>query len=207
MNLLAKIFVAVVAFSCFIGAAMEWHGYLQGGHTINESRRIVLEIPIRLEQDFSISQSFTVDVAATYWLDIECQKTNSPETLNAILANELAVEVIITNDASIFIHEDSFQSNGVVNSDDHIERHISIFKALPSVHYNLVLHVIRSSPVLAKSQSVMKISIGPRALENLYMGTSISAYKAVGWALLGLLCSFLLLECFRPNKPADGQMS
>jgi hypothetical protein len=191
MTTLGKIFT-IMAIPFFIGAGLAWHHYLQLAHTINGGRwdANVLETPIRLEQGVSVSQPFTVNIATRYWLDIECQKAISSNAIDAALSKELAVEFNIASNAVIVVSGDSLQSSNTNYANNFIVRRISEFQAYPDTRYDLVLHVIHSVPILASMRSNVKISINPHAIKNLYVGISVSEYKAIGLALLGFYFSF-----------------
>lgn len=197
MNLSGKFLVVIVAI-LFLGAAIvEWKSFLKKSDAINKSRRIVLKTPIHFEH--IISQPFTVDVAASYSINIKFHKTNLPPTA---ATNKLAIEVTITNDVGVLVCKSSLKSNQAdENGSNYLTCKISTFKAFPKIHYHLMLNAVESSPIFEMAEPSAEISIESRAFENLCMATSILAYKAIGLALLSFLCLTILLvqltSCWR----------
>src|SRR6266446_4370162 len=106
--------LGIVALLLFVGAGLAWQ---RSQRIIHQYRWTVLEEAVRLEDGFSISQSFTVDVAAKYWIEVECRRTVPYETLNHALMKKLAVEVTVASGSNLIAFGDSSEDEGSTGTD------------------------------------------------------------------------------------------
>jgi hypothetical protein len=188
MNTTKKI-LAVVAILLFIATGV----MLQRALRVNQRRWVVLEQPIRLDEGFSFSNSFTVDIPTTYYLGVECKKTVPSDTLNATLYQALAVEFSLSNGATNVAHGDSSKIIGGAGANDFVSVEFAKFEATPGVTYTLDFHVLHSLPQLASTCPLVKVSVHPSVFKNAAVNASVSIFEAYGLAFVGLLCALSAL--------------
>ncbi len=188
-----KKMIAGVAVLLFVGAGVAWHRSQQ---IIRQYRWIALEQPIQLEEGFSSSHAFTVDVPARYWVQVECRKTVPFETLDQTLRKKLAAEFVVTSGAEPITFGDTSRELGMLYTAQSISRHIGTFEAAPGIQYNLGLRITAGLPEIASTQPTVKVSVEPIAFKKAFMSASLAAYIALGFALFGLLCIVLLAWAF-----------
>ncbi len=175
----------IVAVLLFIGAGVAWQ---RSQHFLRMYRWVVLEQSIRLEDGFSTSHPFTVDVAAKYWVEIECRKTVPFDTLDQTLTKKLAAEYAITSGTERIASGDTAEELGMGYTNDYISRHVATFDATPGVPYNLALRITAGLPELASTRPSVKVSVEPIVFKNAFVSASLLTYLALGLALVGLLC-------------------
>jgi hypothetical protein len=177
--------ISIIAVILFVGAGLAWQ---RSQHIIHQYRWIVLEKPIRLEDGFSTWRPFTVDVAAKYWVEIECRKRVSIDTIDQILSKKLAAEYAVTSGKDRITSGDTSKELSMGYTDDYISRCIATFDATPGIPYNLALRIMAGVPELASTRPTVKVSVEPIVFKNAFVSASLSTYLALGLVLLGLLC-------------------
>ena len=182
--------LGILALVLFVGAGLAWE---RSQRIIHQYRWIVLEEPIRLEDGFSISHPFTVDVATKYWIEVECRKTVPFETLDHALNKNLAVEFAVSSGRDRIAFGDSSEDIGAGYTDYSISRSITTFDAAPGVSYVLAFRVMASLPELALTRPVVKVCIDHLVFKNAFVTASLSAYLAVALAVIGLVCALVFL--------------
>jgi len=136
------------------GALVAW---LLGENTVRRHRWGVLKEPIRIEEGFALTRSFTVDVPCEYIIEVECKKEVPVETLEAILKSELAVSYSVDEDGRALVEGDSAVWHGTSYRQRSISRHLAPFSARPGHTYRLNLRVTRSLPQLAATSPIVKV--------------------------------------------------
>jgi hypothetical protein len=177
--------IAVIGIILLGGAAVAWH---RSQHLIPQYRLIVLDQPIRLEDGFSISHPFTVDVAAKYWVEVECRKTVPFDTLNQTLSKKLVAEYAITSGTERIAFGGTPKAPGMGYTNDHISCYLGTFDATPGVPYNLELHITADLPELASTGPAVKVSVDPLVFKEDV--ASAHSARAIGdlFALGGGIC-------------------
>jgi hypothetical protein len=177
--------IGIIAVILFVGAGVAWQ---RSQHFIHQYRWIVLEQPIHLQDGFSISHPFTVDVAAKYWIDVECRKTVPFDILDHTLTKKLAAEFAVASGAERIASGDTSQELSMGYTAASISRHIATFEAVPAVSYNLTLRVTTSLPEIASTSPTVKVSVEPLVFKSAFVVASLWAYLALGLAFIGVLC-------------------
>lgn len=176
--------IGYVAVLLFIAAGIAWQSSL----IIQRQRSIVLDQPIRLEEGYSTSHPFTVDVAAKYQIDITCRRKPVPfGTLDQALNKKLMAEYLVSKGTERIAFGDTtkWSSSGYAN--EYISRTIGIFDASPGLVYTLTLRIKTGLPELASTQPSVRISLEDRRFEEAFLGAALLAYLALGLALIGSL--------------------
>lgn len=184
-------------------------------------RSIILSVPVVLQTGATISQTFTVDRAASYYLEIECERTHEAaeagNDLDDALRDGLEVDAIITSDGRPI--------GGVVCSPEHIlagagfySRVLCTFNASPDKTYILALHIVRYGQGLSsrdhkpagtwdenltipeEAHPKLKIEIDPHEFKT--VDGPILLFYFIGFICLFPLLRFGLLRLFR-RAPHD----
>lgn len=200
MNRLTKL-STLAALLSFLGSFWVWYHDLRAPR-VTGNRRRVLELPIQIQEGYSISNVFTVDTAATYSLSIECKSAIPLDLLDQALSKDLAVEFTITSNAVMLAHGDSFQSGHAIRVSNYFTRRISEFYGEPGAEYGVSLRVSRSMLTLAPTDPRLTVSVNPSALKNKLVAVSASGIKTLGLFLAGMLLLLPLLAHIisRPRK-------
>lgn len=177
--------LCIIAVIMFIGAGVAWQ---RSRHFLHQFRWIVLEQPIRLEDGFSIEHPFTVDVAANYWVKVECHKTVPLDTLDKTLSNKLEAEYAVTSGTDRIAIGDTSKKLGMSYTNDCISRYVATFDATPGIPYNLTLRITTGLPELAATRPTVKVSVDSLVFKSAFVSASLLAYLALGLALVGMLC-------------------
>ena len=184
-------------------------------HRAQTDRWTILSVPVALQTGATISQTFTVDRATSYYLEIACERTHDA----AEAGNDL-------DDAL----EDGLEADANITTDGHIERvncspgHYLVgagfysrvlctFDARPGKTYNLALHINRYGQGLssrdhklagtwdenltipAEAHPRLKIEVDPHDYKT--VGSSILLFFLIGFICLIPLLRFCLLRVFR----------
>lgn len=166
-------------------------------------RSIIVSVPVALQTGATISQTFTVDRATSYYLEIECERT--PEAAEA--GNDLddALEDGLEADANITSNGRSIE--GVNCSPGHYivgrgfySRVLCTFDATPGKTYNLALHILRYGQGLSSRDHKLagtwdeNLTIPEEAHPKLKIEIDPHDSETVGaWILLLFLIGFICL--------------
>lgn len=179
--------LGILAAVSFVGAGLAWQ---QSQRFAHRHRWVVLEEPIRLEDGFSVSHPFSVDVAAKYWVEVECRKTVPFDTIDNALTKRLAAAVTVTRTAEQIASCDTAEVLSMTYTADSISRHVATFNAVPNVTYTLLFIVKASLPEVAATSPAIKVAVEPEVFKEAFVYASLLAYLALGLAFVGL--SFLI---------------
>jgi hypothetical protein len=197
---------ALIAFLLFVAAGFAWRcGWVQ-----EHLRRPVLQKPIRFEDGFSLTSSFSVLYEHFYWVEIVCPRKDSnrprlPDVFSA-LSTQLPIQFTITCDGVTVAEGDSpgEKSTGASAVED--TRIITNFKGEPGKSYDLSFRTIGANPALNATQPSVRISSLGWADSNLFHMVFSDTRPALIIAAIGLLfaispCSFIAQKFFRhdPN--------
>ena len=182
--------LGIVALLLFIGAGLAWQHSLE---IIHQYRWIVLEEPIHLEDGFTLTHPFTVDVAAKYWIEVECHRTVSFDIINQALTKELKAECLVTQGTTTVVMGDSAHAFGSSGSTNAISIILVRFDAHPHVAYNLTLHIKGTLTSLASTRPEVKISVEGFVYKEAYVRAVLYAYSSLGLAIVGAVCVLMLM--------------
>jgi len=157
-------------------------------HKLREHRWTVLEGTIHIESGFLLEDSFTVDVPADYFVEIECSKTIEFERLDSLLTDQLAVSYSVTEDGKPLASGDSAGYRGAAYAQDYISRQVGKFPCAPGHTYHLTLRVTQTLPELASTDPVAKVSVAPIVFKSAFVTASLAAYLAIGLGIAGIIC-------------------
>jgi hypothetical protein len=196
-----------IAFLLFVAAGFAWHcGWVQ-----EHLRRPVLQKPIRFEDGFSLTSSFSVLYEHYYWVEIVCPRIDSNRSqlhdVFSALSTQLPIQFTITCDGATVAEGDSpgEKTRGASAAED--TRLITSFKGEPGKSYDLSFRTIGANPVLNATQPTVRISSLCWADSNLCHMVFSDTRPALIIAAVGLLfaispCSFIAQRLFRHEPVA-----
>ena len=195
---ISTVVCGVIAVLLFVGAGFAWHcGWVQ-----EHLRKPVLEKPIRFEEGFSLTASFSVAYAHYYWVEVVCPRTNGPQVLN----KELPVKFTITCDGQVVAEGDSPGEKSWSGSAAEDTRIIANFKGEPGKRYDLSFRTTGALPALDAINPRVRISSLDWASSNLVTMVFSDTRPALFIAAVGLLfaippCCVFARKLFRhvPN--------
>jgi hypothetical protein len=197
-----KIVFGVIAFV----AGFAWHcGWVQ-----EHLRRPVLQKPIRFEDGFSLTSSFSVPYADRYWVEVVCPRTDSSrpqlDEVFSALSAQLPVQFTISRDGMTVAEGDSPGEKSRVASAAEDTRIITNFIGEPGKSYNLSFRTVGADLILDATKPSLRISSLCWADTNLFHMVFSDTTPALIIAAVGLLfavspCSFIARKLFRhePN--------
>jgi hypothetical protein len=158
---------AVIALLLFVVAGWVWHrGWVQ-----EHLRRPVLVKPIRFEEGFSFTSSFSVAYASYYWVDVVCLRTNVSypsqfREVVEILSSELPVKFTITCDGITVAEGDSHSRGGglgvairAIVSRAELWREMTAFSGEPDKRYDLSFRTVGTIPALDAAKPILRIGV------------------------------------------------
>jgi hypothetical protein len=180
-------------------------------------RWIILEVPVALQTGATISQSFTVDRATSYYLEIECERTpeaaEAGNDLDDALRDGLEANASITSDGRPIEGVDCSDPDSTTVRRGFYSRILCTFAARPGKTYNLALHIIRYGQGLSsrdhklagtwdenltipeEAHPRLKIEVDPH--DNKTVSGSVLLLFLIGFICLVPLLKFCLLQVFR----------
>ena len=125
-------------------------------------RWTVLKAPIRFEEGFSTTQSFTVDRKIKYVLAVGFEKQTQID-LHHPVADDFSAEFSVSSDGMTITQgtNDSDSSHPSADRKDYTTRFLGTFEAEPGKKYMLFLRINRALPSLAPTKPVVTISVYP----------------------------------------------
>ena len=182
--------LGIVTVLLFIGAGLTWQHSLK---IIHQYRWIVLEEPVHLEDGFTLTHPFTVDVAAKYWIEIECHRTVSFDIIDQALTKDLKAECLVTQGTTTVVMGDSAHAFGSSGSTDAVSIILVRFDASPHTAYNLKLHIKGTLTSLASTRPEVKISVEGIVYKEAYVRAVLYAYFSLGLGIIGAACAVVLM--------------
>jgi hypothetical protein len=208
MQTSTKVF-AVIALSLFVVAGWGWHG----GRVREQMNKSVLEKPIRFEEGFSFTSTFTVAYANDYyWIEVVCPRTNSSrslfEELRSTLSRQLPIKFTITCDGKTVAEGDSPGIKSITGSAAEETRIMAYFKGETGKSYILSFRTAGVIPALDATNPRVRIRcpvyfVWP-IFPKIYPITML-LYNTKFIAVAGLLfaispCSFFLRKLLRHSQ-------
>jgi hypothetical protein len=179
-------------------------------------RSVVLDVPIALHTGATISHTFTVDRATSYYLEIACERTHEAaeagNDLDDTLRDGLEADARITSNEHSIGGVDCSDPDHTIAGAGFYSRVLCTFDARPGKTYNLALHIIRYGQGLSSRDHKLagtwdeNLTIPAEAHPRLKIEVDPHDYQTQGaWNLLfliGLIClipllRFCLLRLFR----------
>jgi len=186
-------------------------------HRAGTDRSIILSVPVALQTGATISERFTVDRAASYYLEIACERTHEAaeagNDLDDALRDGLEADARITADGRPIEGVNCSDPNHTIWGAGFYSRVLCMFPASPGKTYNLALHIVRYGQGLssldhklagtwdenltipAEANPRLKIEVNP--LEYKVVLGRIFLFTVVGVICLGPLIKFGMLKLFR----------
>lgn len=155
-----------------------------------QRRLIVLAVPIRFEQGYSISRPFTVRVSASYFVGIGFSRTLPPsDPQRPMPPDDFAAEFRVTSQGSEIVKGSNLdeRGRGVILGEQTSYRYIGEFVGRANHHYDISLRVHKADPVLASAKPFLQIAADPLILQQ--QGIRAFAWRVVGvgFAIFGLI--------------------
>jgi len=152
---------AVIAVLLFIAAGFGWHiGWVQ-----EHLRKPVLEKPIRFEDGFSLTDSFSVPYTHWYWVEVVCPKTNLSDgpllkEVGGYLLRQLPIQFTVTCNGMPVTGGDS------TNNHPRAYRGSMFFESClmtgfnfePGKRYDFSFHTTGANPVLDATKPSVRIN-------------------------------------------------
>jgi hypothetical protein len=186
-------------------------------HRAHIDRSIILSVPVALQTGATISQTFTVDRATSYYLEIECERTpeaaEAGNDLDDALRDGLEADASITSDGRPIEGVDCSDTDHTAWGRGFYSRILCTFHARPGKTYNLALHIIRYGQGLSsrdhklagtwdenltipeEAHPKLKIEVDPHDYKT--VSGSILLFYLIGFICLIPLLRFCLLRLFR----------
>jgi hypothetical protein len=186
-------------------------------HRSQTDRFIILNIPVALQTGATISQTFTVDRATSYYLEIACERTHEQaeagNDLDDALRDGLEADARITTDGHSIDGVDCSEREHITAGPGFYSRVLCTFPAKPGKTYNLALRIIRYGQGLPSRDHKLAgtwdetLTIPEEAHPKLKIEVDPHDYKTTGCSILlfyglSLIClipllGFLLSRLFR----------
>ena len=145
-----------------------------------------------MEDGFTSTHPFTVDVAAKYWIEIECHRTVPYQVIDEALSKELKAKCSVTQGVETVAAGDSAHPFGSSGSDV-ISTILVRFDALPHTTYNLTLHIDETLKSLASTRPEVKISVEGIVYKEAYVHAIFYVYSSLGLGIVGAVCVLVLM--------------
>jgi hypothetical protein len=192
-----KVFTAVALFLLVAVAFM------------SSRRSVVLDVPLVLQTGVTISHTFTVDHATSYYLEVACERTHeaaeASNDLDDALRDGLEADVRITSDEGPIEGVDCSDPKHTIAGAGFYSRVLCRFDARPGKTYNLALHIVRYGQGLssrdhkltipAEARPRLKIEVDPHDYET--QAVWMSLLFLISFICLIPLLRFCLLRLFR----------
>jgi hypothetical protein len=197
--LIATLLSAFMALLFFVVAGWSWHRWWVQKHM----RKPVLEMPIRFEEGFSFTSSFSVRYANYYWVEVVCPRANSSRSqLDKVfgdLSRELPIKFTITCNGVTVAEGDSRVEKTRVGSAAEDTRMITNFKGESGQRYDVYFRTIGALPALDATKPTLRIRcFAAKSLVNMlfYYATPPLIISAVGLLFAISPVWFLARKCF-----------
>ena len=201
---------AVIAVLLFVAAGFGWHtGWVQ-----EHLRKPVLEKPIRFEEGFSLTATFSVPYEHNYWVEVVCPRaasssSQSEEVLDSLSA-QLPVKFTITCDGVTVAKGDSTKKDDGANSASEDTRIMAGFQGEPGKHYELSFHTVGANPALNATKPSLRISslswTGSNLLNWVFSDTKPALFVAGIGLLFAIWPCWILICKRRPDGQSVGEV-
>lgn len=124
------------------------------------ARDTVLKVPIRFEEGYSLSRSFTVDDPHQYDLIIAFRKDTPIDVRRGPPPDDFAVQFVVRSGGDTVAEgtNESDDPKPSLHSKNYTARYLSTFQAVPGRRYELTFRVTRALPSLAATKPVVMIA-------------------------------------------------
>ena len=199
---------AVIAVLLFVAAGFGWHtGWVQ-----EHLRKPVLEKPIRFEEGFSLTASFSVPYTHLYWVEVVCpittpsQRPLVQEVVSygnplrplpiqfTIICNGIPVMPVVTEGDSTHSHPKEYRGSELFES-----CLMTGFNFEPGKRYDFSFHITGAKPLLDATKPIVRINAygSDSDISEWIFSDTTPALFIAGLALLFALRPCWILICKR----------
>src|ERR1017187_1469003 len=147
-----------IAFLLFVFAGHAWWGVKSTRRLADLLDTPALEMPIRFDEGFSFTSSFTVAIATNYEIEAAFQRISSGRIVEEA-SRELPIKFTITCNGANVAHGDSPEFLGGSGSEMEDTRTLAYFKAEPGKNYDLSFRVVSALPAVAATKPVVRVHV------------------------------------------------
>ena len=156
-------------------------------------REIVLKQQVKLEKDYTLSQSFGVDDAALYALAFECDRTLPGKQLDDVLTSDFPVEFAIrTNSGDAIL--DNNRHPGYNRKGNRASHVLCWLHGNPGTSYHLDARLTRSLPELSSANPMIVVRMTNPAYTDKVVAEIVLTIIGVILLFLGVLCLVILRQ-------------
>ena len=181
----------VIALLLFIVAGLGWWRAQETRRFARLLASPVFEMPIRFEDGFSFTSSFTVAFATNYQVVVAFQRTNSDAI--AEISHEIPIKFTITCNGTSVAQGDSPGMLGGGSSAVEDHRTLASFNAELGKTYNISFHAVSTLSSLADTKPAVRVRVPLAALKGLMIRALELTWLAIGLAVAGAV--FALPAC------------
>ena len=191
---------AVIAVLLFVAAGFGWHtGWVQ-----EHLRKPVLEKPIRFEEGFSLTASFSVPYTHLYWVEVVCPRTNQSEgplmnEVGGYLLRQLPIQFTITCNGipvtegySTNSHPKAYRGSELFES-----CLMTGFNFEPGKRYDFSFHITGAKPLLDATKPIVRINAYGSDSDISIFSDTVPALFLAGIGLLFAIRPCWILICKR----------
>ncbi len=196
--------VSIIILTLLYVACLAW----LYAHHLLFYRRLVLEVPIRFEEGFSLKRQFTVDTPGTYWVAIEYDEILRISLEDPLPPDQFKAEFEVTSRDQLIAKGGTASapdwSGGgpapfSINK-DHLTRYLDSFNAEPGKPYQVSLRITNARPTLVSKKPYAMIQVDG-LFDGLYpLRTFLLLAVGVVIAIVILLYSWSMLHSRRDRE-------
>jgi hypothetical protein len=162
-----------------------------------------LETPVRFDEGFSFTSSFSVAIATNYQIEVAFRRTSPHEPVEEAF-HELPIKFTITCEGTNVAQGDSPGFLGGSGSEMEDTRTLAYFKAEPGKNYDLSFHVVRALPSVAATKPVVRVHVPLYIQKGPMIGAVLETYLAGGLTVGGLLFAIPVCVFFVRRRMGRG---
>jgi len=197
---------AAISVLLFVVAGLVWWCAQYQRHIFQLCVTPTLEMPIRFEEGFSFTSSFTTALTTTYDVEVVCRRTNPHENAFYGVGDKLPINFSLLRDGVTVAQGDSpdhrLGGGGSVVEDTWV---LAIFKGQPGMSYQLSFRAVGALPSLAATKPVVWVRVPPYKSTGIGEGLFTLIILTCGVAVLGVLfalpaCIFIARKLMRQES-------
>ena len=168
-------------------------------------RQTVLEVPIRLEQGFSLNREFRVDMPANYWVGIRYDEVFRSTVKVPVPQDEFTAESEVRLRDKVIANGGTMSLPGWTgpwaSNRDQVTRYLTSFRAKPGNRYSVLLRITGLLPGLVGKNPKALVEVDPRLTLFHDFRKSLFIYASVAIGIVILLYgSFVLRSRWRSTR-------
>ena len=183
----------VVAVLLFVAAGFVWWRAQPKRRFLQLCLTPALEMPIRFEEGFSFTSSFTVALATNYEVEVACRRIYPNAGLfdfGIVGKHHLPIKFsVVCNGITVAQGDSPGYIGGYASQYEHTWK-LADFKAQPGKSYKLSFRVVGTLPSLAATKPVVRVSVPYYIYKGLTPAPFDLFTLACSIAVLGLLFAF-----------------